>query len=116
MVAVRLRPLWKNEIDNQEVAIVKILDEKLVILRDPMDFEDDNKNALGKNRSREKRYAFDYAFDETEETERVFQLTTKSLCGAVCDGFNSTVFAYGATGAGKTHTMLGSADKPGIMF
>ena len=39
-----------------------------------------------------------------------------NLCGAVLDGFNSTVFAYGATGAGKTHTMLGSADKPGIMF
>ena len=32
------------------------------------------------------------------------------------DGFNSTVFAYGATGAGKTHTMLGNAEKPGIMF
>lgn len=32
------------------------------------------------------------------------------------DGFNSTVFAYGATGAGKTHTMLGSAEQPGIMF
>jgi kinesin family member 18/19 len=43
-------------------------------------------------------------------------LTTKNLCAAVCDGFNSTVFAYGATGAGKTHTMLGSAEKPGIMF
>jgi hypothetical protein len=35
MVAVRLRPLWKNEKDNNEVGIVKILDEKLVILRDP---------------------------------------------------------------------------------
>ena len=32
----------------------------------------------------------------------------------MCDGFNSTVFAYGATGAGKTHTMLGTAEKPGI--
>ena len=26
------------------------------------------------------------------------------------------VFVYGATGAGKTHTMLGSADNPGITF
>ena len=32
------------------------------------------------------------------------------------DGFNSTVFAYGATGAGKTYTMLGNTEKPGIMF
>lgn len=26
------------------------------------------------------------------------------------------VFAYGATGAGKTHTMLGSQDDPGVMY
>lgn len=71
MVAVRLRPLWKNETDNNEVSIVKILDEKLVILRDPQDF-DDEKNELRKNRTREKRYAFDFAFDETTETDRVF--------------------------------------------
>jgi kinesin family protein 18/19 len=115
MVAVRLRPLWKNETDNNEVSIVKILDEKLVILRDPQDF-DDEKNELRKNRTREKRYAFDFAFDETTETDRVFQVTAMNLCGAVLEGFNSTVFAYGATGAGKTHTMLGNADKPGIMF
>jgi len=27
-----------------------------------------------------------------------------------------TVFAYGATGAGKTYTMLGTADSPGVTF
>jgi hypothetical protein len=26
----------------------------------------------------------------------------------IMDGFNVTCFAYGMTGAGKTHTMLGS--------
>lgn len=26
------------------------------------------------------------------------------------------VFAYGATGAGKTHTMLGSQNEPGVMY
>lgn len=28
----------------------------------------------------------------------------------------TSVLAYGATGAGKTHTMLGSADEPGVMY
>jgi len=28
----------------------------------------------------------------------------------------STVFAYGATGAGKTYTMLGTPDCPGVTF
>ena len=27
-----------------------------------------------------------------------------------------SVFAYGATGAGKTHTMLGSRDNPGVIY
>lgn len=31
-------------------------------------------------------------------------------------GYNASVFAYGATGAGKTYTMLGTEDKPGIMM
>ena len=30
--------------------------------------------------------------------------------------FLFTVFAYGATGAGKTFTMLGRPDHPGVMF
>jgi kinesin family protein 18/19 len=34
----------------------------------------------------------------------------------VLNGYNSTVFAYGQTGAGKTHTMLGNEQSPGIMF
>jgi kinesin family member 18/19 len=31
-------------------------------------------------------------------------------------GYNASVFAYGATGAGKTYTMLGTEDQPGIMM
>lgn len=31
-------------------------------------------------------------------------------------GYNASVFAYGATGAGKTFTMLGTEDNPGIMM
>lgn len=38
------------------------------------------------------------------------------MCEGVLNGFNSTVFAYGSTGAGKTYTMLGNEQNPGIMF
>jgi kinesin family protein 18/19 len=30
-------------------------------------------------------------------------------------GYNATIFAYGATGAGKTFTMMGSAKNPGVI-
>ena len=32
------------------------------------------------------------------------------------EGYNATIFAYGATGAGKTYTMMGTNQSPGIMF
>jgi len=37
------------------------------------------------------------------------------LIGTILKGFNATVFAYGATGAGKTYTMMGTPKHPGIM-
>jgi kinesin family protein 18/19 len=35
----------------------------------------------------------------------VYEATTKPLLDSVLDGYNATVFAYGATGCGKTHTI-----------
>ncbi|ONH69479.1 Kinesin-like protein KIP3 [Cyberlindnera fabianii] len=46
----------------------------------------------------------------------VYHNTTRPLLDSVLDGFNSTVFAYGATGCGKTHTISGTVDQPGIIF
>ena len=117
MVAVRLRPLWQQELSRNEFSIVKILDGKLVVLHDPMDAHKHKvENELGKNRTREKKYAFDFAFDENSTTEEVFNSTASFLTETALEGFNSTVFAYGTTGSGKTHTMLGTADNPGITF
>lgn len=47
--------------------------------------------------------------------EQVYSATTRGLVRDVISGYNATVFAYGATGAGKTHTMVGSDQEPGIM-
>lgn len=60
-------------------------------------------------------YTLDTVFDGGCSTEQVYQQTTKSLVEQVLSGFNSTVFAYGQTSSGKTHTMKGSSDDPGII-
>jgi kinesin family protein 18/19 len=39
----------------------------------------------------------------------------RQVLSSVLDGINASVFAYGATGAGKTHTMLGALGTPGVM-
>ncbi|KAF2298843.1 hypothetical protein GH714_028275 [Hevea brasiliensis] len=40
---------------------------------------------------------------------------TAELVEAVLQGRNGSVFCYGATGAGKTYTMLGTVENPGVM-
>ena len=67
-------------------------------------------------RVKDMRFGFDRVFDETCTQQDVYESTTKSLLDSVLDGFNATVFAYGATGCGKTHTISGNPQHPGIIF
>jgi len=55
-------------------------------------------------------YEFDRAYGEGSTQLEVFQGTAQPFLPAlVHEGKNLTLFAYGATGAGKTHTMLGNS-------
>jgi kinesin family protein 18/19 len=74
------------------------------------------KDELSKNRSKERQYAFDTVFDRDAGQIEIFNNTTKFLIEGIIEGYNATVFAYGATGAGKTYTMIGAPDNPGLMF
>lgn len=73
------------------------------------------KGPLGQNRSKERQYAFDYAFDSDTGQREIFECTQNHI-ESILNGFNVTIFAYGATGAGKTYTMIGTESNPGIMF
>ena len=110
LVAVRCRPLNKKEKEISKKETIAIIDEKLLKLKNPNGFL--NPNNI---RSNEKLFEFDYVFDSFSNQVKIFNSTTKFLIDNVINGFNATVFAYGATGAGKTYTMLGSENKPGIM-
>lgn len=61
-------------------------------------------------------FAFDRIFDENASQSDVYEGTTRQLIDSVLDGYNATVFAYGATGCGKTHTITGTSSQPGIIF
>lgn len=65
------------------------------------------------SRSREQKYAFDDIFTQ-ESAKIIFDKTVSKLISPVLDGFNGCVFAYGATGTGKTYTMLGGNGKKGL--
>lgn len=99
-----------QEVDAGDYSTVRVLEGKVVVVLDPWYDQD-----LNPNRAKEKRYAFDVVFDESINQMEVYTQTARGLVDGVLDGYNSSVFAYGATGAGKTHTMLGSLDQPGVM-
>jgi kinesin family member 18/19 len=80
---------------------------------DPIEYN--GHEEIFKNRSREQQYAFDYVFEQKSSQQDVYENSTKFLIPGIIQGYNATVFAYGATGAGKTHTMLGTGKEPGIM-
>jgi len=67
----------------------------------------------GKGRKQLKSsYNFDNVFTAFSTQEDVFEATVKPVITDVMRGFESTVFAYGQTGTGKTHTMEGSLSSP----
>ena len=110
LVAVRCRPLSLKEREISDYETIQIMQRKIIILKDPNGYL--NPNNI---RTKEQTLAFDYAFDQFESQNDIFNCTTKFLIEGVTSGFNATVFAYGATGAGKTYTMLGTEENPGIM-
>ena len=67
-------------------------------------------------RVKDQTFAFDKVFDENVTQAEVYESTTRNLLDSVLDGYNATVFAYGATGCGKTHTITGTTQQPGIIF
>ena len=67
-------------------------------------------------RVKDQTFGFDRIFDENASQDDVYSATTKNLLDSVLAGYNATVFAYGATGCGKTHTISGTPQQPGIIF
>jgi kinesin family member 5 len=59
-----------------------------------------------------KVYLFDKVFKPNATQEKVFNESAKSIVADVLAGYNGTIFAYGQTSSGKTHTMEGVIGDP----
>ncbi|EAS02983.2 kinesin motor catalytic domain protein (macronuclear) [Tetrahymena thermophila SB210] len=67
-----------------------------------------NNNVNNITKKPEKEFIFDKVFDENASTEQVFQEAIYPTVDHITSGYNSTVFAYGMTGAGKSYTIFGN--------
>ena len=97
-VAVRCRPMSSDEISKGMQCIV-LVDEKRgeVLIHSPkMDM-----------REPPKTFTYDLTFGADSSQENIYQTTAYPIVQSVVEGYNGTIFAYGQTGTGKTHTMEG---------
>ncbi|XP_034480425.1 osmotic avoidance abnormal protein 3 [Drosophila innubila] len=94
-VIVRCRPMNQKEIAKKCDNIVETGDYVVSVL-----------NPLARNAPR-KLFRFDSVYDGISKTETIYNDMCYSLVESTLEGYNGTIFAYGQTGCGKTHTMQG---------
>ncbi|XP_037930572.1 kinesin-like protein KIN-7N, partial [Teleopsis dalmanni] len=46
----------------------------------------------------------------------IFDRMAKQIVHSSIQGFNGTIFAYGQTSSGKTYTMMGDTENPGVIL
>lgn len=60
-------------------------------------------------------YTLDRLYGPSSTTEEVYQHSIVDLVHAAMDGYHTSVLAYGQTSTGKTHTMSGTKEQPGLI-
>lgn len=122
-VVVRVRPLNEKEKDLNNRVVIDVVDDKMLVF-DPKEemrpffyqgVQQPNKNFL-KRANKELKFVFDHVCGQNASNQDVFEMTTKDILASLMEGYNCSVFVYGATGAGKTFTMIGSKENPGITY
>ena len=61
------------------------------------------------------KFAFDHVFPAGFSNQGVYETIGSSIVQSSLDGINGTIFAYGVTSSGKTHTMMGDDVTPGVV-
>ncbi|XP_044260406.1 osmotic avoidance abnormal protein 3 isoform X3 [Tribolium madens] len=99
-VIVRCRPMNKKEQDLNCDCVVK-MKNCMVETWDPSE-----------GPSLPKQFTFDSTYDQDSTTEMIYNDICYPLVESVLEGYNATIFVYGQTGCGKSHTMEGEKSGP----
>ncbi|MFT7807911.1 kinesin heavy chain [Arapaima gigas] len=95
-VMCRFRPLNESEVARGDQFIPRFKGEDTVLI-------------TGKS------YVFDRVLPPNASQEQVYNTCAKQIVKDVLGGYNGTIFAYGQTSSGKTHTMEGKLHDPQLM-
>jgi hypothetical protein len=94
-VCIRTRPLNSTEVAQGHTGVVKTTERGEIFVQRPFVQEPP------------KQFTFDCCYDHTASQEEIYNNTAATIISNVLEGYNGTIFAYGQTGTGKTHTMSG---------
>lgn len=122
-VVVRVRPSNDKEQEQNYHNVVNVVDDQMLVF-DPKDEEahffyhgvQQKRRDLLKKPKKDLTFRFDKVFNTETTNVEVFMNSTQNLIENLMEGSNCSVFAYGATGAGKTFTMIGNTSNPGITY
>ena len=95
IAAIRIRP--SKEIDPEKIGITKSGD----------------KGILAKKHS--DKFSFESVYDQQTTNMNIFNGTVKPILERAAKGYNVCIFTYGQTSSGKTYTMKGTTEEPGII-
>ncbi|XP_039102971.1 kinesin-like protein KIF24 isoform X1 [Hyaena hyaena] len=107
-VCVRKRPLGMREVRRGEINIITVEDKETLLVHEKKEAVDLTQYIL------QHVFYFDEVFGEACTNRDVYMKTTHPLIQHIFNGGNATCFAYGQTGAGKTYTMIGTHQNPGL--
>ncbi|XP_072849105.2 kinesin-like protein KIF24 [Pogona vitticeps] len=107
-VCVRKRPLGLKEERRGELNVVTVEDRDTLLLHEKKEAVDLTQYVL------QHVFYFDEVFGEACSNQDVYMKTAHPLIQHIFNGENATCFAYGQTGAGKTYTMIGTHQNPGL--
>ncbi|CAD8114764.1 unnamed protein product [Paramecium primaurelia] len=63
----------------------------------------------------EQKFTFDKILDSNTNQQQVYDEIGKPIIDQILQGFNATLLMYGQTSSGKTYTMIGDQQQPGII-
>lgn len=102
-VAVRLRPFMDEATKASEPSCVRGIDSCSLEVANWRKYQETLK------------YQFDAFYGEKSTQQDIYVGSVQPILRHLLEGQNASVLAYGPTGAGKTHTMLGSPEQPGVI-
>ena len=74
------------------------------------DIEADQKTLHVRKDFESRRFRFSKVFGQTSSQQQIFEEAATPVLRSVVAGYNGCILAYGQTGTGKTHTILGNRD------